>query len=346
MKKRKIVSVAVLTVFTAVVFLFARTEQQVEEEVYKQTDILMGTTFTGTVYGGKENLLPGLIEELDNLEKETLSAKETNSEIGKLNAMSGQKDGIAISGKLYQWLRATLDISQKSNGALDPTLGGISCLWDFGGVKERVPEKEKICASLSKTGYEKVSLQDSAVSIPEGMKLDLGAVGKGIGIDYAAAYLQNRKEVKGAVIALGGSIALIGSKPKMENFHLAIADPRGETGAVLGVLRLPGGSFVSTSGDYEKYFISKGKRYHHILNPDTGYPAESGLISVTVVCDNGLESDGLSTACFVLGKEKGMELLAEYEAEGIIVDEQKNVYVTEGLSEVFTLSAEGYKIAE
>ena len=110
----------------------------------------------------------------------------------------------------------------------------------------------------------------------------------------------------------------------------------------MGVLSLSGTTNVSTSGDYEKYFMQNGKRYHHILDPATGYPAESGLISVTVVSDKGLLSDGLSTACFVLGKEKGQKLLETYGAEGIFIDQNKKVTVTKGLKDKFTILNEEY----
>jgi thiamine biosynthesis lipoprotein len=152
--------------------------------------------------------------------------------------------------------------------------------------------------------------------------------------------------VSGAVISVGGSIVTYGQKDDGSDWSVAIAGPRSEEGDYLGILSVSGDKFVSTSGDYEKYFIKDGKRYHHILDPDTGYPAESGLISTTVLCDSGLLSDGLSTACFVLGAEKALDLLEEYGAEGILVDEEKNIYLTDGIAEQFTLLDDGYQIVE
>lgn len=116
-----------------------------------------------------------------------------------------------------------------------------------------------------------------------------------------------------------------------------------KTGEAMGVLSLSGTTNVSTSGDYEKYFMQDGKRYHHILDPSTGYPADSGLISVTIVSDSGLLSDGLSTACFVLGKEKGEKLLETYGAEGVFIDQNKKVTVTKGLKDKFTILNKEYK---
>ena len=182
----------------------------------------------------------------------------------------------------------------------------------------------------------------SSIYIEDQCTLDLGAVGKGIACDVAQNYLKQQKEVSGAVIAVGGSILLYGSKADGTNWNVAVQNPRGKDGEAMGVLSLSGTTNVSTSGDYEKYFMQNGKRYHHILDPSTGYPAESSLISVTVVSDNGLLSDGLSTACFVLGKEKGERLLETYGAEGVFIDQNKKVTVTKGLKDKFTILNEEY----
>lgn len=183
----------------------------------------------------------------------------------------------------------------------------------------------------------------SSIYIGDKCTLDLGAVGKGIACDVVQDYLKKQKEVSGAVIAVGGSILLYGSKADGSDWNVAVQNPRGQDGEAMGVLSLSGTTNVSTSGDYEKYFMQDGKRYHHILDPSTGYPADSGLISVTIVSDSGLLSDGLSTACFVLGKEKGQKLLETCGAEGIFIDQNKKVTVTKGLKDKFTILNEEYK---
>ena len=183
----------------------------------------------------------------------------------------------------------------------------------------------------------------SSIYIGDKCTLDLGAVGKGIACDVVQDYLKKQKEVSGAVIAVGGSIFLYGSKADGSDWNVAVQNPRGQDGEAMGVLSLSGTTNVSTSGDYEKYFMQDGKRYHHILDPSTGYPADSGLISVTIVSDSGLLSDGLSTACFVLGKEKGEKLLETYGAEGVFIDQNKKVTVTKGLKDKFTILNKEYK---
>lgn len=208
-------------------------------------------------------------------------------------------------------------------------------------IKDNTAKNKEISEDTSQN----TNTNESVYSIYIGDKctLDLGAVGKGIACDVVQDYLKKQKEVGGAVIAVGGSILLYGSKADGSDWNVAVQNPRGQDGEAMGVLSLSGTTNVSTSGDYEKYFMQDGKRYHHILDPSTGYPADSGLISVTIVSDSGLFSDGLSTACFVLGKEKGQKLLETYGAEGIFIDQNKKVTVTKGLKDKFTILNEEYK---
>ena len=208
-------------------------------------------------------------------------------------------------------------------------------------IKDNTAKNNETSEDTSKNTNTNESV--SSIYIGDKCTLDLGAVGKGIACDVVQDYLKKQKEVSGAVIAVGGSILLYGSKADGSDWNVAVQNPRGQDGEAMGVLSLSGTTNVSTSGDYEKYFMQDGKRYHHILDPSTGYPADSGLISVTIVSDSGLLSDGLSTACFVLGKEKGEKLLETYGAEGVFIDQNKKVTVTKGLKDKFTILNKEYK---
>ena len=184
------------------------------------------------------------------------------------------------------------------------------------------------------------------MTLLDGCTLDLGAVGKGMGCDLIVDYLKTQPEVSGMILNLGGSSVLTyGQKPDGSAWKIALTDPRDTEGDYLGVITLEDGQFLSTSGDYEKYFMEDGKRYHHILDPETGYPVWNGLTSVTIVCDQGYLADGLSTACFVLGMEKAGPLLEKYGAEAVFVDEDKNVYVTDGMMDQFELMKDGYEVS-
>lgn len=208
-------------------------------------------------------------------------------------------------------------------------------------IKDNTAKNKETSEDTSKNTNTNESV--SSIYIGDKCTLDLGAVGKGIACDVVQDYLKKQKEVSGAVIAVGGSILLYGSKADGSDWNVAVQNPRGQDGEAMGILSLSGTTNVSTSGDYEKYFMQDGKRYHHILDPSTGYPADSGLISVTIVSDSGLLSDGLSTACFVLGKEKGEKLLETYGAEGVFIDQNKKVTVTKGLKDKFTILNKEYK---
>lgn len=208
-------------------------------------------------------------------------------------------------------------------------------------IKDNTAKNKETSEDTSKNTNTNESV--SSIYIGDKCTLDLGAVGKGIACDVVQDYLKKQKEVSGAVIAVGGSILLYGSKADGSDWNVAVQNPRGQDGEAMGVLSLSGTTNVSTSGDYEKYFMQDGKRYHHILDPSTGYPADSELISVTIVSDSGLLSDGLSTACFVLGKEKGEKLLETYGAEGVFIDQNKKVTVTKGLKDKFTILNKEYK---
>lgn len=320
MNKKKIISIA-LTVLILVgalglfVFYESRHERYVSSE---KSHIAMGTVVTQKVYGEfaakRIQQTKAIVDGLDDM----ISWRNSSSEIAKLN--SGETLEVAY---LTDCIKKCSEISTLSGGKFDITVGGVSRLWNIGEENERIPSEDEIKAELQNVGYGKIKLGKDSVQLPDGVKIDLGAVGKGMACDMLKAYLDS-SDMQGAIISVGGSILAWGDYNKAgDKWQIAIAHPRQE-GEYLGVLSLDEG-FVSTSGDYERYFEKDGKRYHHILDATTGYPAETDIISVTVVCDSGIISDALSTACFILGYEKSQELLAEYNAAAIFVDKDMNI---------------------
>ena len=151
-------------------------------------------------------------------------------------------------------------------------------------------------------------------------------------------YLQEHEKITGATIAVGGSVLTYGEKPDGSSWKVGIVNPR-ETSYYVGILEVDGQWCISTSGDYERYVEVDGIRYHHIIDPDTGYPADSGVTSVTVLTKDGFLSDALSTACFILGKDAGMKLAESYGAEVLFVEKDGTVSMTEGMREVCTLTS-------
>ncbi len=318
---------------------------------FSRTDFAMGTVISETVYSSGEDPTQSYVKQLTELEENLISWRTEGSEIDQINAAAGTGESVKVSDSTRRYLEDALSLARESGGKLDPTIGKLTRLWNIDGEDtssdHSIPSEAQIQELLQNVDYERISLDGNEVTLPEGTSLDLGAVGKGIGCDEIADLLRKDEEVQGAVIAVGGSILTWGQKADQSPWQVAVADPRGEEGTYMGVVSVTDQEkYISTSGDYEKYFEKDGKRYHHILDPDTGYPADSGLISVTVVCDQGLMSDGLSTACFILGKEKGMKLLETCHAEGVFIDSGKNVYVTDGLRDSFQILSEEYVLAE
>lgn len=333
-----VISATVLGKTTTVVYA-------ADVEKYTNADFAMDTVVSETLYTSGEDINTQIGEKLREMETTLLSWTEENSQISQLNNAEGKT--MEVSDDLAADLEKIRQLSQDSNGAFDPTLGKIIRLWDIAGENPHVPDQSEIDTLLPEVGYEKIQVDGNNVTLLDGCTLDLGAVGKGMGCDQIMDYMQTQPDVVGMILNLGGSsVMTYGEKPDGSSWKVALTDPRDTEGDYLGAITLDANQFLSTSGDYEKYFIEDGIRYHHILDPKTGYPVQNGLTSVTIVCDQGYLADGLSTACFVLGMDAAKPLLEKYGAEAVFVDEDKNVYVTSGLMDKFELMKDGYTVNE
>ena len=314
-----------------------------EVQKYTNTDFAMDTVVSETLYTTGDDLNTEIGNKIREIETDLLSWTDENSQIAKLNASAGET--AEVSDALAGYLEKIFQLAEDSDGAFDPTIGKIIRLWDIAGDNPHVPDQTELDELLKDVGYQKVTLDGDKVTLEKDMTLDLGATGKGIGCDVVSDYLKTQEDVSGMILNLGGSsVMAYGEKPDGSDWKVAVTDPRDTEGDYLGAVTLKGEEFLSTSGDYEKYFMEDGKRYHHILDPKTGYPVWNGLDSVTVVCDSGLLADGLSTACFVLGMDDALDLLEKYNAEAIFVDEDKNVYLTSGIKDRCELMKNTYTV--
>ena len=314
-----------------------------ETAPYEDTGFAMGTVVNQTIYSEDENITKEIINLLTETENNWISWRAEDSDIAKVNMNAGKNKPTEISEKTSKYISNALKVADDSKGAFDPTIGKLTRLWDFDNSKNEIPDDKDIKSMLKDINYKDIKLEGNRISIKKHSSIDLGAAGKGIGCDEIETYLNSRDDVKGALVNVGGSsVFTYGEKNTQEPWKVAILNPRDEND-FLGAISVQGNNHISTSGDYERYFEKDDKRYHHILDPHTGYPADKGLMSVTVVTNNGTISDALSTACFVLGRDNSQSLLEKYEAEAIFVDREKNVYVTDGIKEKFELMADGYK---
>ncbi len=331
--KKIITAAAVLAVIALAAFLIYDAANPLPS---KKEFFAMNTYVTAEVKGEDEDTLTEQIEKIViGLDNNVLSRTNPDSIVSRINMNSGAELDMQISGYFYQ----LDDVCKKSDGAFDYTLGGVSDLWKFGSTPQ-IPDKNLIERALLHSGYEKIILYEQAITLtdPDAV-IDFGASGKGIALDEIKNYF-DANTVERAVVSVGGSVLLYGEG---EEFTVGIRNPEGNSGDYIATLALTQ-SCVSTSGNYERAFEENGKRYHHILDPETGYPVDNGLTSVTVVSENGLLSDALSTACFVLGIEKGSELADEYGAKVIFITEDKKIYTDDETAKKLSLESDAYVI--
>ena len=305
------------------------------------TTYAMGSYIQQTVYGaGAEEAArqaSSAVTELENL----ISWRVEDSDIAALNQEAGGEFQ-DIDPQTWDILNTALQVCQASGGAFDITIAPISWLWDF-DEEPHLPQASTIESLLPAVDYTQLSLQENGTAAlrSSSSALDLGAVGKGAACDAAVAAYQEAG-VERAVVSVGGSVGVYGEKPFGQKWQVSVRNP--DTDGALGVLSVSSG-FLSTSGSYEKQFTEDGVTYHHLLDPSTGYPADSGLLSVTVWSSSGALSDALSTACFVLGIEDSLPLLEQFDSQALFITQERQIYLTSGLEDAFTLSSGDYTLA-
>ncbi len=350
--KKKIFPLSISLVLSISIFLSGCGTK--EPKLLSHVDTAMGTVVVQQLYveeaAGETLKAPddAILEQISALESERLSWRLETSELNHINQQIKEGEEILLSPQMEAVLTDCLDVSRNSGGAFDITIGEVTRLWNIdsraGGTEESaeydLPAEEQITEALANSGWEKLSIKDHRLLVSADMSLDLGAVGKGIALTEILSYLQEQEQVVGAVISVGGSVLTYGEKPDGTSWKVGIVNPL-NPGGMIGTLSLQGQWCVSTSGDYERYVEMDGVRYHHIMDPMTGYPADSGVKSVTILTKDGFLSDALSTACFVLGEEVGMQLAESYGAEALFVDGQGRIAMTEGMKPYFHLSNEG-----
>ena len=298
----------------------------------------MDTYMTLTAYGenAQEAVEAGIaeIQRLDDL----LSTGKDTSEVAQINANGG---GVLSEDTDYLVKRA-LDIYQSTNGAFDISIYPVMQLWGFTTGNFAVPSESDLAAKLALVDAGKIILSEengqASISLPEGMEIDLGGIAKG----YTSGRVMDVMKsygIKSAVINLGGNAHVLGNKTDGSQWKVGIQDPEDENGYLGGVSVTD--RAIITSGGYERYFVDEdtGVKYHHIIDPKTGYSANNGLISVTIVSADSTLADGLSTSLFVLGTEDAITYCEEHCAEdgfdAIMEDEDGKLYITDGIYDDF-----------
>ena len=273
---------------------------------------------------GETDTLDTAENEIRNLEK-MFSATDPESPVYKLN-LSGSAE---LPEEVRDLLSEAVDVSSVTAGAFDPTVCPFVDAWGFTREEQQVPSEAELTELRSFIGTEHVHLDGDTVTLDPGTALDLGGIAKGCAAQKCADLLKEQG-VKSAILSLGGNVQTVGNKPDGTLWAVGIADPRNPSSPA-AVLHFEGSKALVTSGSYQRYFEKDGVRYHHILDPKTGRPADNGLASVTILADSGTLADGFSTALFVMGMEKAEEFWrTRDDFEAVFIKTDGTIYATEG----------------
>ena len=331
-------SLSYLTVTLLVFLLLYATLNTKAPMEYSFARMQMGTVVEITVYGGDEGEIDGVVEtafqEIDRLEA-IFSSYRNDSDVSKINRKAG-KGEVVVSPEVIFVVTRALEIAEKSGGAFDPTVGILGRLWSFSGEQDRpIPSREEVEGLLELVDYRQVVVDREAggVSLERaGMEINLGGVAKGYIVGRAVEVLKEGGISRGIVKAGGDMVVFDRDKGP---FKIGIQHPRREE-MLVGEISFTNEA-IATSGDYERFIIRNGVRYHHILDPSTGFPAR-GTQEVTILSRDPTLADALSTTVFVLGPKKGMALIEAFPGvEGMIIDEAGKIFASSGLKKRLVL---------
>ena len=309
------------------------------ESKYNCEFFAMDTVMTINAYGSKsESAVKAAQNEINRLDK-LLSVQKENSEIFKLN----QSKKMTVSEDTLTLITRSKEIYTLTDGAFDISCEPLIREWGFySGLENKVPSQKAIETALEGVGAEHIKIKDSTVTLDDNTSLDLGGIAKGYASQKAAEILKEYG-VTSALMSLGGNVRAVGSKPDGESWSVAVTDPDDNSKSI-GTLKISDKAVV-TSGGYQRYFEENGQTYHHIIDTKTGYPADSGLKSVTIVSDDDALADALSTALFVMGLEKSGKFYSENSSlfGAVFITDKGEIYVTDNLKDSF-MSEQGFEV--
>ncbi len=318
-----------------------------EKQPYEKKFYSLGTIMTLTVYGKKgEKAVEEAEKKIMSIDDE-MSVFKDYSQVSRINRNAGGKL-LPVSEETYFVIKKAIQFCRMSKGAFDITIRPIVGLWGIGSDHQRVPRQSEIDDKLKFVNYKDVLLDEKNNSVGlkyKNQEIDLGGIAKG----YAADQVKNiflNKHIKSALINLGGNVFAMGKKLNGQPFKIGIQNPLSERGDFVGIISVMNKSVV-TSGNYERYFKADGKRFQHIIDPRTGYPSESKIISATIISDLSIDGDGLSTGVYILGINKALNLIQSLNGiEAIFITEDKKISVTSGIKDNFQLCNEEFILEE
>jgi thiamine biosynthesis lipoprotein len=307
--------------------------------MYQKSEPLMDTLVTVTVAANSADQASKAIQSAFSTIGtfgDRINFFSASSELSDINRNAGIRP-VKVSPDTFDVIGQAVYVSQKSGGAFDATVGPETSLWDF--HKKIKPTDEQIRKNLHLVNYRNIVIDKEKSTVflrKKGMLLDLGGIAKGYAADLAVADLK-RNGITAGIVANAGDIRVFGRKPDGSPWNVGIENPRHESDSdeIIAKVKLADRA-ISTSGDYQRYFILGGRRYHHLIDPATGYPAY-GCRSVSIITDRGVFTDAFATAVFVLGPEKGMELVRKMGMDAVIVKSDGAIMTTPGLNGIITI---------
>ncbi len=315
-----------------------------EGDSITETELLLGTTISVTVYEPASDAVAEVFARVREIEEKMSTSEDDydTTELLQVNRMADEAP-VAVSDDTFFVIEAAKDYSESSFGAFDLSIWPLVRLWGFGTADAAIPQERRIEETRALVDHRKVHLDPETRSISfeeEGMGIDVGGIAKGYAADEARRILREHG-VRQALLDFGGNILTIGEKPDGSLWRIGIQNPDSRRGQFLGVVETGPGAVV-TSGDYERFFEVDGVRYHHIIDPETGYPTRNGLRSVTILAEDSIDADALSTAVFVLGVEEGTRLIETLPTVEAAFVTEDTVYLTSGMT--IDIVADGYEV--
>lgn len=325
----------IILIMLILIFITGRNQNNsIVQEFYS-----LGTLNQLKVYGkNAEKAIEEAVKKVGEID-DKMSVFKNDSEISRINKYAG-KTPQEVSKDTYCVIKKAVEYCSLSEGAFDITIRPLVGLWNISGENPRVPNSNEIQEKLRSVNYKDIILDETESLVllkNEKQEIDVGGIAKGYAADAVREVLL-RNNIKSALINLGGNILTVGKKEDGTPWCVGIQDPTKDRGEFVGTINVINKSVV-TSGNYERYFIQDGKRFHHIIDPRTGYPSNSEIISVTIISDNSIDGDGLSTGIYIMGLYKSIKLIEEIKGvDAVFITKNKEVYVTSGIKENFILT--------
>ena len=322
MKYRRIIAI-----LAALMLLLSGCSMSKKQENQTYTDTLFDTVIKVQILDSVDSEVLEGCKELCQKYDTMFSNRIEDSEISRIN--NAKCNPVEVSDETLTLMKTGIYYSELSDGAFDITISPVSMLWDFKSESPSVPSQETIEEAVSHVDYHNIVIEGNTVQLTDPQAgIDVGALAKGYIADRLKEDLQE-EGVEHALINLGGNVLAMGTKTDGSDYNIGIQKPFDETGEPVTAVKIADESVV-TSGIYQRYFEQDNILYHHILDPQTGYPCENNLYSVSIITDSSLTADALSTTCFLLGYEKGMELINQLDdVDAVFITDDETIHYSD-----------------